>query len=354
MAAHRGDDEHLPIIDSHIHLYAASHIPSLNWTADLPRDHPLNKQNSLDEYRAATERHAKYLKGFVFLETDRKSGTQATEWGDALDEVDFLIRIARGTPADGEGHRAEDSRLVLGIVPWAPIPAGEIDLSLYVDQVKQRAGDKWPLIKGFRYLVQDKPVGVMLDPNFIAGLKWLGENDLTFDLGVDARSGGLHQLEEACEMMDRLYESGSRLKIVINHLCKPNLRILSQDVVGHPEFVRWCTCIQRMASHKYTYMKLSGIFSELVEQSSNEPIDVFDLLHQTKDWVNHVFEEFGPTRTMFGSDWPVCNVGGPGTAESWSHWYDLVNTILRSRGYSEEDKAKIWAGTATEAYNIKS
>ncbi|KAJ9612998.1 L-rhamnono-gamma-lactonase [Cladophialophora chaetospira] len=344
--------DHLPIIDSHIHLYAASHIPRLNWTADLPSDHVLNRQNSVDEYRTATTRHAKYLKGFVFLETDRKSGLADTEWNDPLNEVDFLIRTARGTPLDGEGHRAEDSNVVLGIVPWAPVPAGREALADYLHQVRQRAGDKWLLIKGFRYLVQDKPAGTMVDPKFIEDLTWLGDHDLTFDLGIDARQGGLHQLEEACEMMDRLYEGRNTLRIIINHLCKPNLRIPAQEVTRHPDFVHWAQCIQRMARHKYTYMKLSGMFSELPMQSSDNPTDVTALLQQTKPWVDRVFEEFGLSRIMFGSDWPVCNVGGPGTAKSWNHWYDLVNTILTSRDCSEEDRAQIWAGSAAKAYNI--
>lgn len=75
---------------------------------------------------------------------------------------------------------------------------------------------------GVRYLVQDKGRGVMLQPGFIGGLKWLGKQRLVFDLGVDARQGGLWQLREAAEMMGRVYEDvedeRDRVVIVISML----------------------------------------------------------------------------------------------------------------------------------------
>ena len=354
MASQRDSTELLPIVDSHIHLYAASNILSLNWTANLPADHRLNRQNSIEQYRAAAQTHSNELLGFVFLETDRKSGLEETQWSDALDEVDFLIRIARGTPREGEGHCPDDSKSVLGIVPWAPLAAGEKGLASYARQIQEHAGEKWDLIKGFRYLVQDKPQGVMLRREFIEGLQWLGERDFTFDLGVDARQGGLHQLEEACEMMDRLYDGGSGLRVIINHFCKPNLRLSGPEAVGgHPDFTNWRTYTERMARHKHTYMKLSGFFSELPEQDENSPPDIPTLVEHTKPWVDVVFKAFGPSRIMFGSDWPVCNVGGPGIAKSWNHWHDLVDAILTSQNLTQAEKAQVWSGTAIEAYNIK-
>ncbi|KIY01912.1 uncharacterized protein Z520_02050 [Fonsecaea multimorphosa CBS 102226] len=358
MASQQGSGTTKSIVDSHIHLYAASHIPSLNWTGDLAEDHPLNRQNSLDEYRAATGNRSQELRGFVFLETDRKSGLRDTEWQDALEEVDFLVRIARGSPREGEGHRPEDARLVLGIVPWAPVPAGEEGVASYVRQVQVRAGeDAWPLIKGFRYLVQDKPAGTMMQAKFIQGLQWLGRHGLTFDLGVDARSGGMHQLQEACAMMERVYAGGKDgPRIIINHCCKPNLRLSAQEALasnGHSDFAEWKDCIEQMAQHQSTYMKLSGLFSELPEQDETRPTDVAALVEWTRPWVDVVFQAFGPSRIMFGSDWPVCNVGGPGVVKSWSHWHDLVEAILASQNLTAEEQAQIWSGTAIQAYGIQ-
>jgi L-rhamnono-1,4-lactonase len=345
----------LPIIDSHIHLYAASHIPHLSWTGDLPQGHALNRQNSVEQYRQATRTHAPSLRGFIFLETDRKSGLQNTAWKDALEEISFLARIARDDPVPDEGHGEGDAKLLLGIVPWAPVPAGPEAVASYIAQARQRVGDdQWHLVKGFRYLVQDKPRGVMLDPRFQGGLQYLGEHSFTFDLGVDARSGGLHQLEEACEMMDTLYSSGSTVKIIVNHFCKPNLRLVAAEALeGHPDFVRWKRYIQRMAGHPHTYMKLSGLFSEFPEQEEGRPTEVSELVRRARPWVGAVFDVFTASRIMFGSDWPVCNVGGPGSMQSWDHWHCLVTAILDSRGLTREEKAQVWSNTAIEAYDIR-
>jgi L-rhamnono-1,4-lactonase len=89
-----------------------------------------------------------------------------------------------------------------------------------MDKVKERTktDDVWRKVCGVRYLVQDKPAGVMLKPEFVDGLRWLGREGLAFDLGVDARQGGLHQLREAVEMMERVYNGteGDGVTIIIS------------------------------------------------------------------------------------------------------------------------------------------
>ncbi|KEF55392.1 uncharacterized protein A1O9_08142 [Exophiala aquamarina CBS 119918] len=354
MASQTSNTAAFPIIDSHIHLYAKTHIPTLAWTGDLPADHPLNRQRSVEDYKAVSARQTNLL-GFVFLETDRKSGLGNTDWEDALKEVDFLVRIATGSPVEGEGHVPEDSRLVLGVVPWAPVPAGTSLLAEYVENVQTRFSNAGiaDRLKGFRYLVQSRPAGTMLQAEFIEGLQWLGEQDLVFDLGVDAREGGLHQLEEACTMMQRVYTSGSRVKIIINHFCKPNLHLTASHAnEGHPDFLGWKENIEKMASYPSTYMKLSGWFSELPPQNEGHPEDIARLVERTRPWADVVFKAFTPSRILFGSDWPVCGVGGPGNY-SWQHWHDLVEAILESQNASAQSKKEVWSGTAAQAYNIK-
>ena len=154
--------------------------------------------------------HPVYLRGFIFIETARISAIEdlGDGWKHVLDEVSLLARIVRGEPVDGEEHRSVDCPPCLGIVPWAPVPAGAAVLEKYLDRVKETAGteDVWKKVRGVRYLVQDKPAAVMLQPEFVDGLKWLGRKGFVFGLGVDARQGGLGQLREAVEMMKRVYQ----------------------------------------------------------------------------------------------------------------------------------------------------
>lgn len=201
----------LPIIDSHIHIYPESEVPNLAWATP---DHPLAGQFSLDQYKRAS-RTAPSLLGFIFVETDRKhdlaaiaSGGAEAEaaWDGPLKEVRWLKRVALGTPLDGEGHAPEDKSLCLAIVPWAPIICGADILERYIARVEEEAGEAWPKIKGFRYLLQDKPHGTMLEDKFIEGLKYLGKRGFVFEVAIDQHRRGRKQLEETVEMIGRAHE----------------------------------------------------------------------------------------------------------------------------------------------------
>ncbi|KAJ5695925.1 Amidohydrolase 2 [Penicillium majusculum] len=352
----------IPIVDSHIHLFPATHLKTLSWHN---ANNPLGTQHSVNEYRHATTQSnttTPLLRGFIFLETDRLSSiTDSTPpnhgWQHALDEVSLLTRIALGTPIPGEGHVPQDKSLCLGIVPWAPVPGGPDVLSAYMEQVRGRTGEVvWGKVRGVRYLVQDKVAGTMLGDGFVEGLRWLGREGFVFDLGVDARSGGLGQLREAVEMMGLVYgglEGDRAVTIVINHLCKPNLRLVD-DVHSHPEFLEWKDLVTRMArANPRTYMKLSGSFSELLPLEAESEPDFGAIVELVQPWTDVVFDAFGADRVMFGSDWPVCNVGGGGNDVSWGRWRRVVEEILERRGLSEEQKRDVWGSVALHVYGIK-
>lgn len=219
----------IPIVDSHIHLFPATHLDTLSWYSPSG---PLVSQHSVAEYKKGTAststspstNDATYLKGFIFLETDRKSSLSPDDWVHPLDEVSFLARVATGDPIDGEGHEAPDSDLCLAIVPWAPVPAGVEALQNYLSQVRERTEPRnvWEKVKGVRYLMQDKPAGTMLGDGVVPGLKWLARQGLTFDLGVDARQGGFWQLEEAVQLLQKVHSpetdggDPATLKVVIS------------------------------------------------------------------------------------------------------------------------------------------
>ncbi|KAH8432627.1 uncharacterized protein LDX57_010254 [Aspergillus melleus] len=358
----------IPIVDSHIHLFPGSHLPTLAWYGP---GGPLSSQHSVAEYRDATSSastspetaQTTYLRGFVFVETDRISSVAESGkgWSHALDEVSLLTRVITGEAVPGEGHQKEDRHLCLAFVPWAPVPGGPAALEKYIALAKERTQTEevWKKFRGVRYLVQDKPAGVMVQPDFIAGLKWLGEQGLTFDLGVDARQGGLAQLREANEMLrkahDRITDEKLKPVVIINHLCKPNLRLpyTSQvSITTHPDFLEWSSLITAMAQYPNTYMKLSGAFSELPPLSADTEPNVPELVEQLRPWTDIVFDTFGPQRVLFGSDWPVCNVGGGGNPTAWRRWKSVVEGVLERRGLREEEKRGVWGQVAVRAYGI--
>jgi L-rhamnono-1,4-lactonase len=211
----------IPIIDSHIHLYPEAELSTLAWHTP---DHPLTGRHSLEEFHAAvtktntTATTAKtegsgsptppppLIKGFVFIETDRNNSS-AKDWTAPLQEIAWLRRIVTGKPRPGEGHTAADAALCLAIVPWAPVALGPSQLEKYLVSAEEAAGPAtWAKVKGFRYLLQDKPNGTALETNFIEGLKLLGRKGYVFDLGVDQHRRGRVQLEEAVDMIDRAHD----------------------------------------------------------------------------------------------------------------------------------------------------
>ncbi|KAI5861282.1 amidohydrolase [Durotheca rogersii] len=363
----------IPIIDAHIHLYPESELETLAWCKP---ESPLAKQHSLEEYRAATA--GATPQGFIFLETDRKNDLEAGEkdgsgWKYPLMEVAWLRRIATGQPKPGEGHSAADSELCLAYIPWAPLPSGAAAVERYIDLVKEEAGDSWPKVRGFRYLVQDKPNGTMTADGFIESLKLLGRRGFVFDLGVDQHNRGRIQLEEAVEMIDRAHDGvpeDEKVTFIINHMCKPDLSIY--NVQTSPSFIAWRTAMFTLSKCSRTYMKLSGGFSEMPEtlrRRSTE--DIFDAI---SPWLSVLLAAFGPGRIMFASDWPVCTVGvpgpeaeaeaggdgaaaaeaeGKGEAGAWLKWKKIVDRLCWMASFDDETKKMIWGGTALKAYGIE-
>ncbi|KAK4190652.1 hypothetical protein QBC35DRAFT_449103 [Podospora australis] len=338
-----------PIIDSHIHLWPKPEVPHHNWYTP---DNPLATQNSLEEFRAATSflSSSGELKGFIVIEADRTTPTPE-DWTHPLEEVSWWSRIANGQPRNGEGHSASDSSLLLGAIPWAPLVLGPEQVEKYLTQAEDAAGPElWKRVKGFRYLLQDKPNGTGLTQEFIDSLKLLGKKGYIFDAGVDQHRRGRIQLEELVEIIDRAHEGveneEEKVVFILNHLCKPDLSILSQT---DPAFIAWRSAMFTLGKCNKTYMKLSGMFEEMPDSLQVRPAD--EILSAILPWLAVLLAAFGPSRIMFASNWPVCTVG-VGEDVAWKKWHQIVEKVCDFAGLTEEDQAMLWGGTAKKAYNL--
>jgi len=120
-------------------------------------------------------------------------------------------------------------------------------------------------------------------------------------------------------------------------------------------FWHWKRAITRLAGCEKVYMKLSGSFSEMQNQNADkggEDIPVAEIVELIRPWISHIFTAFGPSRILFGSDWPVCNVRGPGDKLAWTHWRLVVEAFLDDLKLTPEDRDRVWFGTAVEAYRL--
>ncbi|KAF7188584.1 L-rhamnono-gamma-lactonase [Pseudocercospora fuligena] len=345
----------LSVLDSHIHLWP-EHMSNEQGHAWMTPGMPLAKEHILSQYYAASKQDGSSeqdfeVTGVVYVETDvrydQPSG-DVKDWAKGpLDEIKFLRDIVEAK------YGERDSKMLLAIVAWAPMDQSTEVLEEWLRLAEETAGSEtWRRVKGFRFLLQaildeEKFKTLVSSQHFINNLKLLGKRGFAFDVGVDQHSGGIWQLELISRAMTTAHvdvPDDEKVTFVLNHLCKPDF------IPNGPDFDRWSKIIEHMSALPNTYMKLSGAFSELPEGLS----DTASIATHVRPWVEHVFGSFGPSRVMFGSDWPVCNVRGPAGEDSWVVWKDVVTLLVdhNSLRLNDDHKASVWKGTAEKAYKI--
>jgi L-rhamnono-1,4-lactonase len=290
----------IPVIDSHVHLFHEEGLDRLAW---MTPDHKLYGNHRLQEYARDAVSDQLEVQGVIFMETDVQSGLDEDDWVFAVEEYAYVSALGDG--------------FIRAMIPWAPVPVGAKGLSKYVDRLKTKGSYK--NVKGFRYLLQDKPSGTMLQQGFIEGLNWLGEQGYTFDLGIDMHSAGVWQLEEFAEVDKRT----ENVTYIVNHLTKPDLANEVLDLL--PEIREIWTSIWRSSRNRY-FIKLSGAFSEMPESLVSG--EVKDIADRIKPWIKMFVEIFGPEKIIWGSDWPVSTLKVASPVLAWKKWTDVCQLLL--------------------------
>lgn len=210
---------------------------------------------------------------------------------------------------------AEGNDLIAGVVGWIDIKASNLS-----DQIAAYANRN--KLKGFRHVLQgEADPEFMLAPTFVRGLQTLAEHNLTYDLLIFAK-----QLPQSIELVKQL----PNLSIVVDHIAKP-------DIVNHSDFDAWKAGMEKLASFENVMCKVSGLVTEA--DVNNWQIDDF------KQYLDVVFKAFGPNRIMFGSDWPVCLLGGD--------YLEIKNIVDRYvNQYYAEYTDEIYGGNAAKFYQL--
>lgn len=148
-----------------------------------------------------------------------------------------------------------------------------------------------------------------------------------------------------------------------------------------PSFIAWRTAIFTLSKADNVYMyvtylpplplgcytlltqpthpprKLSGAFSEMDPALARASPD--DIFMAISPWLAVVVAAFGPSRIMFGSDWPVCTVPVEHAGEeeveegSWDKWRKVVERLCFMSSFSEDETRMVFYGTAKKAYGIE-
>ena len=229
------------------------------------------------------------------------TGTVAVQARQSLEETRWLLDLAR----------AHD--FIRGVVGWVPLAAP--DAGALLDRFAAE-----PRLKGVRHVAQGEPAGFLDAPAFNAGLRELTARHLTYDLLIFAR-----QLEEATRLVDRHPAQA----FVLDHLAKP--------AVAGPPPPAWRAQLRELARREHVCCKFSGVVTE-VPGGQWTP----ELL---RPYFDEALAAFGPSRLMFGSDWPVCLA-----ASDYLRWHAFVSGCVAPLLPSE--RASVLGGTAERFYHL--
>lgn len=210
---------------------------------------------------------------------------------------------ARQTVAESEWllSLADRHAGVKGVVGWVDLRSDRVE----ADLARLAAHPKFV---GVRHVVQEEPDDAfMLGKDFQRGVSQLREHGLTYDILIYPR-----QLEAAI----RLAEAFPDQPFVLDHIAKPHVK----DGVIEP----WKSQLRRLAKLPHVHCKVSGMITE-ADHRAWRP-------EHLRPYLDVVFEAFGPSRLMWGSDWPVCLLAG-----GYEQTFRLVDDYARGLPQAERD-----------------
>lgn len=220
-------------------------------------------------------------------------------------ETDFMLEIAATTPS------------VVGVVGWIDFAAPDA-----VAQVERRAAQA--PIRGLRPMLEFIPdPDWILQPAFAPVFRAMIASRLTFDALVHP-----HHLA-ALNILLRRYPD---LSVVIDHGAKPRIATWNTDADA---MQTWRKAMRRVAQNPQVSCKLSGLLTEAGENSRAGILTAIEVL----------LEVFGPSRLIWGSDWPVMTLAG-----DYQEWVELCDLALA--GLTAEERDAVYWGNACRFYRI--
>ena len=273
-------------IDSHQHFWDLAAVDYF-W---MPKDHPVLSRNYLPaDLWPIYERNL--FDGSVVVQAAHNDA-----------EADWLLDLA-----------AAEER-ILGVVAWADLQSPGLGRRLDHLQ-KQRK------FVGIRHIVHDEPdVNWLLRPAVIEGLRELARRGIPYDLLLKPP-----HIPVAIELMERVPD----LRCVVDHIAKP--------YIAQGQIEPWLKGMQTLAQIPTMHVKLSGMITEATIPGWKSA----DLV----PYVQHVLGLFGPQRSMFGSDWPVCLLAGS--------WKEVLAAFTQAAGpIPQAERNEFLGDTAVRFYGL--
>ena len=276
----------LNFIDSHMHFWDRDLMP-YGWLHEVPS---IWQRHAPETLRA--EAGGLLPEKIVFVEC-------GAPW---LEEVRWIEQLAAAEPR------------IRAIVAKMTVDAGS---QTTADIAETR---HHPLVRGVRHHFEHEAVDYCARPEFITGVRQLVAADLSFDICCKHP-----QMAAVVELVRSCPET----RFILDHAGKPGIRAGILDP--------WREHIRKLASMPNIVCKFSGLVTEA------------DILHWSPQdltpYVNHLLDTFGPSRLLFGGDWPVAKL-----ASGYIRWLETARGMLAH--LSMADQAAIFYGNAARVYRI--
>jgi len=275
------------IVDAHHHLWDPA-LADYPWMTDEVA--PIRRRFGTDDLEP-------------LLRAYGVDGTVVVQARASIDETRWLLDVASSTP------------FVRGVVGWIDLTDPDVRGVL--------AALRGGRLVGIRHQVHDEP-----DPDWLLrsdvqrGIAAVGEAGLAYDFLVRAR-----ELPAALETARRHPD----MRFVVDHLAKPPLRD------GQTE--EWARGLEALSALPNVSCKLSGLVTE-ADWGGWRRDELIPYLRRALDW-------FGPERSLYGSDWPVCLL-----AAEYGAVLELVLAALDVCDDVERDA--VLGGNATRVYRLDS
>jgi len=274
-------------LDAHQHFWTYDPV-EYSWTGGP--DSPISRSFGPEELAS-------------LLKSRGIDGAVAVQARQSLEENDYLLKLA------------DEHDFVKAVVGWVDLRSPDVEA-----QLERYA--RHPKFKGVRHIVQgESDDAFLLRDDFCRGVSRLADYGLTYDILIYHR-----QLPAAIEFARRFPNQ----PFVVDHIAKPDIK----NGLAEP----WTKLIRELAACGNVHCKISGMVTE-ADHGAWTPEDI-------RPYLETALEAFGPSRVMFGSDWPVCLL-----AADYGTTFDLVDEATKY--WSEEDRAKLFGGNCAAFYGIE-
>jgi predicted TIM-barrel fold metal-dependent hydrolase len=277
------------IIDTHLHVVDRSAL-DYPWLSGVE---PLNRDWLYEEYERDARRAGIASTLHMEVDVDRPRIEDETRYVETL------------------SHRPNS--LIVGAI--ASCRPEEDGFAAYLERQQDNS-----LIKGFRRVLHVMPDELSEQPLFRENLKLVGGSGLTFDLCVLP-----HQMDKAIALADLAPD----VTFILDHCGVPDIAANARQP--------WDDSIAEIAKRPNVIAKISGV---VAYADANKWV-----AETLRPWVEHTIGCFGWDRVVWGSDWPVCTLGGGLMA-----WVAATHALLN--GASEDERRKLLAKNAERIWNL--